>query len=310
MADTYVVNPLDVGRCSLGKDHVLGDQYSVDDRIEFALISFLIRGSGRSVLVDLGPKTLDHCNRMFRKYGFFRTLPDGSTPDDITQGYGNVFEGLRRHGLSPADITDIIFTHLHADHHGVDDFSDGGACEDFPNAVFHISRMGWDYNVARRVDGRWNSYIDWAFGDCMLRKEAEGKMIAHDDAEIAPGLSSIYLGGHSECSQAVSVQTDEGPLIIGSDDFYQYELMERGVLARLFTTRERLAESNGRLAEWALEGATVVPVHDPTVVRLYHTCGEGWLKGARVLSLRAAEGFRRVRSDAKQSLSPADRSEA
>lgn len=299
MAGFYKLTPLDVGRCMLGKDHVLGDDYSRDDRIEFALISFLIQGNNRNVLVDLGPKTLDYCNRMFRQWGFFRTFPDGSTPDDIVQDHGNVFDGLSKMALKPDDITDIIFTHLHADHHGMDNAADGGACEDFPNAVFHLSKRGWDYNVARRVEGHWNSYLDWGFGDCMMRKQTEGKMIAHDDAEIAPGLSTIYLGGHSECSQAVRIETEHGTVIIGSDDFYHYELMEQGIIAKLCTTRERLIESNSRLADWALNGAIIIPVHDPTVIRLYHTCGEGWLAGARVLSGKAAAGFRRVwpRSD-------------
>ncbi len=294
MARFYKLTPMDVGRCKLGKDHVLGDDYSQDDRIEFAMISFLIQGNDRNVLVDLGPKTLDYCNRMFRRWGFFRTLPDGSTPDDIVQDQGNVFDGLSRMGLKPDEITDIVFTHLHADHHGIDNSADGGACEDFPNACFYLSKRGWDYNVARRVDGHWNSYIDWGFGDCMMRKQAQEKMIARDDYEIAPGLSTIYLGGHSECSQAIRVETEQGTVIIGSDDFYHYELMERGIIAKLYTTRERLIESNSRLADWALNGAIIIPVHDPTVLRLYNTCGDGWLAGARVLSNKAAAGFRRV----------------
>ncbi len=293
----YQVTPLDVGRLWLGLDHVLGDDYSADERIEFAIISFLIQGNGRNVLVDLGPKTLDYCNAMFRRFGFFRTMPDGSTPDDIVQEHGNVFAWLERLGLKPEDISDIIFTHLHSDHHGMDDAKDGGACEDFPNALFHISEAGWDFNVERRVDGHWNSYLDWGFGDCMLRKQQQGKMIAHDNAVIAPGLETIYLGGHSECSQAVRVETEFGTVIIGGDDFYQYELMEKGITARLHTTPDRLIRSNARLAQWAIEGATIVPVHDPTVVRLYSTCADGWLQGARVLSLKAAEGFFRREAD-------------
>lgn len=290
----YKITPLDVGRIQLGLDHVLGDQYSVEDRIEFALISFLVHDGDRNVLVDLGPKTLDYSNAMFRKFGFLRTFADGSRPDDIVQKHGNVFDGLARMGLVPADITDIIFTHLHADHHGMDDASDGGACEDFPNAVFHISKAGWDYNLGQRKDGHWNSYLDWGFGDCMMRKMAEGRAIAHDDAEVAPGLSTIYLGGHSPCSQAIRVETSDGPVVIGSDDFYRYDLLERGVIAKLFTTRERLIETNGMMADWAADGATIIPVHDPTVLDLYEAHGKAWLPPARTLSRKAGHGFRNV----------------
>lgn len=295
MADIkYSIIPFNVGVLSLGEDHVLGDEYNKDNRIEFAQVSFLIQGGGRNVLVDLGCKTLEYSNAMFRKYGFFRTMPDGSTPDDITQPDGNVFDNLTRVGLAPEDITDIIFTHCHADHHGMDDAKDGGACEDFPNAVFHLSKRGWDYNVAQRENGHWNSYIDWGFADCMSRKMNEGKAIAHDDAEIAPGLNTVYLGGHAICSQGVRIETSDGVVVIGSDDFYQYRLMEKGIIARLFTTREKLIETNGMLADMAINGAVILPVHDSTLYKLYKTYGENWLKEAKALSYKAGKGFRSI----------------
>lgn len=293
MADNlYKIIPLDVGILSLGKDHVIGDEYSKDERIQFACVSFLIQGNGKNILVDLGPKTLEYTNDMFRRYGFFRTMADGSTPDDVVQRSGNVLDQIAKLGLKPEDITDIIFTHLHADHHGMDDAKDGGECEDFPNAVFHISKTGWDYNVAQRKDDHWNSYLDWGFGDCMVRKMGEGKMIAHDNARIAPGVDTIYLGGHAICSQGIRVETKDGVVIIGSDDFYQYNLMESGTIARLFTTRDRLIETNGMLADWAITGAIIVPVHDPVVFDLYKKYGDEWLKQAAVLGGKAARGFR------------------
>ncbi len=290
---SYQIVPLVVGTCSLGKDHVLGDEYGPDDRIEFALISFLIRGHGRNVLVDLGPKSLDYTNAMFRRYGFFRTMPDGSTPDDIVQTSGNVFDGLAAMDVKPEDITDVIFTHLHADHHGMDDGKDGGACEDFPNATFHVSKTGWDHNVESRAEGRWNSYIDWGFGDCMLRKLDEGKLAAQDNARIAPGLETVYLGGHSICSQGVRVETDYGSVLIASDDLYRYDLLQDAVVARIFTTRERLVEVSGMLADAALDWTIIVPVHDPVVLKLYEQHGNAWLNEALIYSLNAGEGYRR-----------------
>lgn len=293
MADEfYKVIPLDVGILSLGKDHVISDEYTKEDRIQFAIISFLIQGNGKNVLVDLGPKTLGYCNDMFQRFGFFRKMEDGSTPDDIVQKSGNVLDQLAGLGLKPEDITDVIFTHLHADHHGMDDAKDGGACEDFPNAVFHISKTGWDSNIEKRVDNHWNSYVDWGFGDCMMRKMEEGKMVARDNERIAPGLNTIYLGGHAVCSQAIRVETEQGVVIIGSDDFYQYNLMESGTIARLFTTRDRLIEVDGMLADWALSGAVIVPVHDPFVHELYANYGDNWLKEAGLFGYKAARGFR------------------
>lgn len=295
MDQFYTIIPLNVGILDLGKDHVLGDEYSADDRIEFAQISFLIQGNGKKVLVDLGCKTLEYSNEMFRRFGFFRTMPDGSTPDDIRQPEGNVLDQLARMGIGPEEITDVIFTHLHADHHGMDSAKDGGMCEDFPNAVFHISKKGWDFNLSQRVDDHWNSYLDWGFGDCMLRKQAEGRMIAHDDVQIATGLDVVYLGGHSPCSQGVRVVTSDGTILIGSDDFYQYQLLEKGIIGRLYTTMDKMIESNGLLADLAISGMVIVPVHDSTVCDLYKQYGEDWVKQAKMLSYRAGMGFRSVR---------------
>ena len=260
--------------------------------MEFGLISFLVQGNGKNVLVDLGPKTLDYTNNMFREWGLFRTMPDGTTPDDVVQKSGNVFDGLARMNVKSEEITDIIFTHLHADHHGMDDGKDGGACEDFPNAVFHISKTGWDHNLESRSDGRWNSYIDRAFGDCMLGKLADGKLVAHDNAQIAPGLETVYLGGHSICSQGIRIETDYGSVLIGSDDFYRYDLLENAVVARIFSARERLIEVSGMLADAALAWTIIIPVHDPIVVKLYKGHGDGWLNEAMVLSLNAGQGYR------------------
>lgn len=288
----YTVTPLDVGTTSLGKDHVLGDEYSPDDRMEFALISFLVRGCSKTVLVDLGPKSLGYTNEMFRRYGFFRTLPDGSTPDDIVQRRGNVFDHLARLGIQPAEVTDVVFTHLHADHHGMDDATDGGACEGFPNAVFHVSKKGWDFNVERRENGRWNSYLDWGFGDCMLRMQAEGRLLARDNAVIAPGLETVYLGGHSVCSQAVQIASSQGDVVIGGDDFYRYELLQNAVVARIHTSRERFIRTSGMLADLAIEGAVIVPAHDPAVLGSYYRYGDRWTAEAKRLSLAAGRGFR------------------
>lgn len=294
---TWRVTPFDVGLCTLGENHVLGDDYSDDDRMGFALYAFLLQdGAGRNILVDLGPKMLGYTNDMFRRYNFFRTMPDGSTPDDIVQRYGNALDWLQRIGLRPEEITDVVFTHMHADHHGMDDARDGGMCEDFPNAKFHASKIGWDFNVTQRVDGHWNSYLDWGFGDFMLRMEREGRAVFADNAEVAPGVSTIYLGGHAICSQAVYAETDTSPVIITSDDVYRYDLLERGVMARLYTTPDALLEGTRRLAESAKkQRAIVLPVHDPIISDLYRERGDGWLAEAEKLSRRAVDGFLSVR---------------
>lgn len=291
--------PIHAGICALGADHVLGDDHDAGERIPFALLAFLVEDpEGEKALVDLGPMTLEYTNAMFRRYGFFRDLgedvpEDRRHPDDIVQPRGNVFRQLEARGIAPSEIGHIVLTHLHADHHGMDDAKDGGAAERFPNAVLHASRIGWEENLARRVDGRWGSYVDFAFGDFLLRREREGKVRFADDAEVFPGLRTLHLGGHAPCSQAVVVETGDGPAIITSDEVYGYDLLERAVLPRLHTTPARYREAVELLVALAEStGGILIPVHDPAVWEAYAEHGAGWLAALRPRSERAVRGYR------------------
>jgi glyoxylase-like metal-dependent hydrolase (beta-lactamase superfamily II) len=285
--------PLHCGECLLGENHVLGNPFSDDDRIPFTLYAFLADGGpGRRVLIDLGPIGLKYLNDMFRRYHFFRDLP--GDPDDIRQPHGNIFDWLDRLGYTPADIDHIVFTHLHADHHGLTDGTDAGGILRFPEARVHVSRIGWDENLARRDGENWNSYVDFAFADFLLAGGKTGRVVFHDDAEIVPGVRTMHLGGHSVCSQAVEVQTIAGPAIVSSDEVYRYDILDRGVVARLHTTPENLLQATELLVDRALAGAVILPCHEPALAEAYTRYGDAWIEHVRPQSDDAARAFRTV----------------
>jgi glyoxylase-like metal-dependent hydrolase (beta-lactamase superfamily II) len=295
--------PFRTGACQLGKDHVLGGQYSADERMPFAIYAFLVEGpNGQKALVDLGPKTVGYLNRMFRAYGFFRDLgPEYSDekryPDDIVQPEGNVLEQLRRCSVAPEAIDHIVFTHLHADHHGMDDARSGGAAEDFPHATLHVSAVGWQNNLDKRKDGQWNSYVDYAFSDFLLKCQKAGKVRFHDNAEIFPGLRTFYLGGHSVCSQAVVVDTADGLAILASDEVYLYQLLEHDVLPRIRTSEAKYRAALARLVDLAVnQKAIILPLHDQIVWTTYKQAGPNWLKELRKVSDRAIAGYLKARA--------------
>lgn len=92
-----------------------------DGCIELTVGAFLILGSGdRIVLVDLGQASL---------------------PSRFGRG-GALMSSLSAWGVEPADVSDIIFTHLHSDHVG---WSTIGGRPAFPQATYHCHAHEWQH---------------------------------------------------------------------------------------------------------------------------------------------------------------------
>ncbi len=86
--------------------------------LELTLGGFLVEtGDGRLVLVDTGQGPTD-------------AAPE---PELAPQAYGRLIDSLRAAGAEPEDVTDVVLTHLHADHVG---WASRQGRPTFPNAVY------------------------------------------------------------------------------------------------------------------------------------------------------------------------------
>ncbi|MRR20797.1 MBL fold metallo-hydrolase [bacterium] len=103
-----------------------------NNTIELSLNSLVIETDGRVILVDAGWG--DKQDEKFFRHAYLH-------------GGVGLIGGLSQCGYGPEDVTDVIITHLHADHCGgcFANTPGGGATAVFPNASYHISRDQWDW---------------------------------------------------------------------------------------------------------------------------------------------------------------------
>jgi glyoxylase-like metal-dependent hydrolase (beta-lactamase superfamily II) len=171
--------------------------------------------------------------------------------------------GLAAIGIDPAHVEDVIVTHMHYDHAGNLDL--------FPNATFHIQDREMGY-----VTGRWmrhetlrNSY---AIADVvgMVRRIYAGRVTFHDgDAELAPGLSAHFIGGHTMGLQSLRVMTRRGWVVVASDAAHLYaHLDERRAFPVVYNVADMLA-GHDTLRRLASSRHHIIPGHDPLVMRRY-----------------------------------------
>lgn len=154
-----------------------------------------IRGVGRCVIVDTGFGVEAASARQ-------RVLLH--KPTDL----------LRRAGIDPAEVSDVILTHLHYDH--------AGNLGSFPKARFHLQEDEMRFATGRNMC---HACLKAPF-ECRDVTQAvelvfDGRIIFYDgDAEIFPGIEVFRIGGHSGGLQIVRVATARGKLVLASDAFH------------------------------------------------------------------------------------------
>jgi glyoxylase-like metal-dependent hydrolase (beta-lactamase superfamily II) len=97
----------------------------------WAMRSLLIEVEDRRILVDTGIG--DKQGEKFKSHFY----PSGN----------NITQSLAEVGLTPADITDVLLTHLHFDHCGdaTEYDAQGNIVPTFPNATYWSNKKHWDW---------------------------------------------------------------------------------------------------------------------------------------------------------------------
>jgi glyoxylase-like metal-dependent hydrolase (beta-lactamase superfamily II) len=157
--------------------------YNSDENnlIVLTLRSLVLETDGHVILVDAG-----WGNKQDEK--FFRHVH--------LHGGEGLTGGLARLGYKPEDITDVVLTHLHADHCGgcLRKRSSGEGTEPvFPNAYYHVSRTQWEWacrNNPREAD----SFLE----ENILPLAETGKLkLVEKDGELFRNFSVRIFSGHT-----------------------------------------------------------------------------------------------------------------
>ena len=172
-------------------------------------------------------------------------------------------ESLKLVGVDPADVEDVIITHLHYDHVGNFDL--------FPNCKFHLQEDEMSYATGKYMGHKHFRHpfdVDHVTG--MVREVYKGRVQFHDgDAELAPGFSIHRIGGHTAGLQVVQVYTKRGWVVLASDASHLYGNMELENPYPIIFKSNEMVEGFQKLRDLADSNDHIIPGHDPLVLDYY-----------------------------------------
>lgn len=165
-----------------------------------AVNAFLLRGGGRTVLVDAG------C---------------GPAKPSV----GRLAANLAAAGVAPEQVDAVVMTHLHPDHWG--GLTDGGGRAVFPRAelLLHAAEHAFwhdDAAMAREPDpGRRKLFFEGARAHLAPYR---GRITLHRGGELLPGITALHLPGHTPGHCGVLVASGSASLLIWADIVHVPEL--------------------------------------------------------------------------------------
>ncbi|MBS7697447.1 MULTISPECIES: N-acyl homoserine lactonase family protein [unclassified Chelatococcus] len=175
----------------------------------------------------------------------------------------NPVDGMRAAGIDPLHVNHVVLTHLHYDH--------CGNLDKFPHATFHVQLSEFRHATGPSVrEDRVALGFELEDIKHLVELNFQKRLMLYEgQAEIAPGITTHLVGGHSIGLQFVRVHTRRGWVVIASDAAVFYEnITTRRPFYIMHDLSDTLAAYD-QLLQSAVAIDFIVPGHDAKVMAIY-----------------------------------------
>lgn len=238
----YIITPLKIGEYQqFEKSRFTYDKHH-GQKIDVALITWLVRGDTHCILVDSGPPI--HASQGDRHHLKMVVREDG------------LAGALREQSVKPDDIDTVILTHLHWDH--------AYNLELFPHARIYVQKRELEYAVNPLPLHRITYEVNFTDVVPYWANHLGRYSVLDGNAEICEGIQVLLLPGHTPGLQGVLVDTKQDKYLIASDCFPLFENIEQDIPNGIHAD---LTDWYASLATVKNLRAAILPGHDPAVFK-------------------------------------------
>ena len=222
-----------------------------EEKVDIAMVVWLIRGGGRNILFDSG----------FHRETFLKYFP--------VKNYLRPDEAVKLAGVKPEEVTDVVISHAHWDHMGGIDL--------FPKATVWIQKEEFRYYTEEAWQpGGNHSGIDPEDAKQLVQLNTEGRLhlIDGDNVEIFPGIRAYTGARHTYASQYLRVEGNP-PFVLASDNCYLWRNLAEHKASATFSEADQPAniKNQARMIELAGSPERVIPGHDALQFQRFPTEG-------------------------------------
>jgi glyoxylase-like metal-dependent hydrolase (beta-lactamase superfamily II) len=147
--------------------------------------------------------------------GAEKVLLDTGTGGGMGATAGTLLESLKSAGVDPADITKVVYTHLHPDHLWGTLSKDGKA--NFANASYHIAENELNFWAAPDLASKMPDDMKQMVTNTQAQVTAIKDKIAtfKSGVELLPGVAVMDTAGHTPGHVSFELAGGDGLIIVG-----------------------------------------------------------------------------------------------